>query len=43
MEEVYHNYPEALRRGKRASERMHIQYTWAQAAEKFIAICERYA
>ena len=40
MEEVYRDYPAALERGRRASERMHGKYTWAHTAEKFIAICE---
>jgi len=42
MRSVVDHYPEALDRGRLASERMHSQYTWAQAAEKFLAICERY-
>jgi hypothetical protein len=42
MEQIYHSYDHALGRGRRASERMHSQYTWAQAAEKFIKICEKY-
>ena len=41
MEEIYGAYPEALARGKAASERMHSRYTWAQSAEKFNQICER--
>ena len=40
MLKAYMAYPEALARGRRASERMHSQYTWRQAAEKFIRICE---
>lgn len=43
MQEVYHDYPRALRLGKRASDRMLNNYTWRQAAEKFIEICRRYA
>ena len=39
MFKVYNNYSEALDRGKRASERMHTQYSWKQAAERFIEIC----
>jgi glycosyltransferase involved in cell wall biosynthesis len=42
MEEVVGNYSEALRRGRAASERMHSQYTWRQAAERFIEICSAY-
>lgn len=42
MKAIYRNYPEALKRGRRASERMHGSYTWTHAAEKFIKICERY-
>jgi len=41
LEEAYHAYPEALERGRRASARMQ-GYTWAAAAEKFIAICRRH-
>jgi len=37
-----YTFAEALERGRAAPERMHSQYTWAQAAEKFLAICERY-
>lgn len=40
MEEIYNNYPEALRRGRLASERMHTRYTWKQAAARFIEICK---
>ena len=43
MEELYHDYDRALARGKAASERMHSRYTWAQAATRFIEICERAA
>ncbi len=41
MEEIYHGYAEALERGKRASGRMHGQYTWGHAARRFIEICEK--
>jgi len=41
MQEIVDDYPAALERGRRASERMHSRYTWAQAAERFIAICEQ--
>ena len=40
MNRIYHNYEEALERGRKASERMHTQFTWEQAAERFIEICE---
>jgi glycosyltransferase involved in cell wall biosynthesis len=43
MEEVYANYLAALERGRKASERMTQHWTWANAAEKFIAILEKYA
>jgi glycosyltransferase involved in cell wall biosynthesis len=39
LEAVFSDYPEALRRGRAASERMK-GYTWAKAAAKFIEICE---
>lgn len=39
MEEIYHDYPAALERGRLASMRMHSKFTWAQAAERFIEIC----
>lgn len=42
MQAIYRDYPAALAKGKKASERMHGQFTWRQAAEKFIAICEKY-
>ncbi|MBE3063945.1 MAG: glycosyltransferase [Spirochaetes bacterium] len=41
MEEIVRDYPAALERGRKASERMHSRFTWAQAASKFIAICEK--
>ncbi len=31
----------AWRRGRLASERMHARFTWRQAAERFITICEQ--
>ena len=37
--QVYHGYETALDKGRRASERMHGQYTWDHAAERFIEIC----
>ena len=40
MEHVYNNYHEALERGRKASERMHSQFTWDCAAARFIEICE---
>lgn len=40
MEDIYYNYPEALRRGRAASEHMHSQYTWAHAAARFLEICK---
>ena len=42
MESIYSNYPAALERGKRASERMHKFFTWDAAARKMIAVCEKY-
>jgi len=41
MQEIVDDYPAALERGRAASERMHSQYTWRQAAHQFIAVCER--
>jgi glycosyltransferase involved in cell wall biosynthesis len=41
MEEIVRDYPRALALGRRASERMHSQYTWEQSATRFIEICER--
>lgn len=41
IQEIMADYPAALARGKRASERMHSCYTWAQSAQRFVAICER--
>jgi hypothetical protein len=41
MDRLYHEYRWALQLGRRASERMHTRYTWRQAAEKFVASCER--
>ena len=43
MTRIYENYPLALEKGKRASERMHAQYKWSDAAARFIEICERFA
>lgn len=43
MMRIYENYPLALEKGRRASERMHGQYTWAQAAARFVEICEKFA
>lgn len=40
MERVYHHYPEALARGRLASERMREKYTWRQAGERFLDILE---
>jgi glycosyltransferase involved in cell wall biosynthesis len=42
MRYVHDNYAEALERGKMASERMHNQYTWDQAAQRFIEILRQY-
>ncbi len=39
MEYVYSHYPEALERGRRASERIHAEFTWARTAEKLIKVC----
>ena len=41
MKAIVSDYPAALERGRRASERMHGQYTWRQAAERFVEICRR--
>ena len=40
MRNVYDYYPEALERGRKASERMHNQYTWEHAAKRLISILE---
>jgi glycosyltransferase involved in cell wall biosynthesis len=40
MGEIYANYPEALERGRRAAARMRERYTWRQAGERFVNICE---
>jgi glycosyltransferase involved in cell wall biosynthesis len=42
MAHVYANYPEALAKGKAASERMRERYTWRQAAERFVEILENH-
>lgn len=42
MQQVHANYGRALELGKAASARMHQHYRWGQAAEKFLAVCERY-
>jgi len=41
MVQVYAGYDEALRRGTRAAERIRRDFTWAQSAQKFMAIIER--
>jgi glycosyltransferase involved in cell wall biosynthesis len=41
LEAIYHDYETALALGLAASERMHSRYTWRQAAEHFIEICEK--
>ncbi len=38
MRHIYDNYPEALKRGKKASDRMHNQFTWDHAAQRFVEI-----
>ena len=40
LEQIYWNYSDALDRGRRAAERMRERYSWAQAADSFIASCE---
>lgn len=42
MKELYHNYNRALELGKAASRRMHSRFTWTQAAERFLQICESF-
>ncbi len=42
FEQIYHGYDRALLLGKKASERMHSQFNWHNAASKFIDICEKY-
>lgn len=42
MAQVYSDYDEALRRGKRAADRIRRDFTWAQSAQKFMAIIEKY-
>lgn len=42
MRKVYMTYPEALRRGRAASERMHSRFTWDQTARRFIEVCEQH-
>lgn len=39
---VYHNYAEALTRGKRASTRIARDITWSKSAKSFAAIIEKY-
>jgi len=43
LQAIFADYPEALRRGRAASERMKTRYTWAHAAARFIEICESVA
>ena len=38
MEAIYHNYGEATKRARLASERMR-PYTWANAAQRFVEVC----
>jgi hypothetical protein len=40
MLEVYGNYGEALRRGKKASERIHSKFTWDIAGSRLSEILE---
>ena len=42
MEYIYHNYDEALRRGKIASDHLHNNYSWKQAAEKMVDVLLKY-
>jgi glycosyltransferase involved in cell wall biosynthesis len=41
MVQVFSDYDEALRRGKRAADRVREELTWAQSAQKFIACIEK--
>lgn len=43
MIQVVKNYPEALRRGKRASERIHSTFTWDKSAKRLAEIIRKYA
>jgi glycosyltransferase involved in cell wall biosynthesis len=43
LQAIFADYPEALRRGRAASERMHSKYTWACAAKRFIEICDSFS
>ena len=43
MMAIYRNYPEALERGRRASEYVRGNLTWEKAAVRFLDICKKYA
>lgn len=43
MIQIYRNYPEALCRGKRASERIHTKFTWDKSAQRLRDIIELYS
>lgn len=40
MEQIYHDYPEALRRGKRGAEYIAKNFTWDKAGERFMEILD---
>jgi hypothetical protein len=42
MEQIYHGYPAALERGRRAAERIRAGFTWDHSAASFISILNRY-
>lgn len=41
MEQIYHDYPRALRLGKKGAEHIAKNFTWDKAGERFMEILER--
>jgi glycosyltransferase involved in cell wall biosynthesis len=42
FEQIYHGYPAALARGKKAADRIHARYKWSDCAEEFMQIVRRH-
>ena len=42
MEQIYYGYEDALKRGKRGSDYIRANYTWAKAGERFVEIIEKH-
>jgi glycosyltransferase involved in cell wall biosynthesis len=40
-EQIYHGYPAALERGKKAADRIHARFKWTDCVDEFIGICKR--